>query len=354
MRRGTWISLALLLLSSLACSPPGPTPPPDVESLAQGARWEGAGSEVALGEAIDMRLWIVVDIEQVGGAKAALDPALFASGSLLMRKNGPEIENARLEPTGDVVRNLREGRLLVSRPYRLTWLRMGEQTLPSFEIRVRGGDIKLSTQSLDFEVAGVLTAEDGKDAELPTDLLQEAPTSYRLLYWILGVVVLALVIGWWLQHRLKGRMHEVDAGPRISAIEEARQRLRQVEIEWKEQQLDGESLVVAVSAVLRTYLQKGLGFHSLTHTTEEFLEELRSSDLVPMTVQTPMAAFLQQCDLIKFAAQGSDAELSRSLLETTHALLDDAEKLEARQARVASTQDPVVGLPESEELVHRG
>ena len=53
---------------------------------------------------------------------------------------------------------------------------------------------------------------------------------------------------------------------------------------------------------------------------------------VPMTLQTPMQAFLQQCDLIKFAAQGADMALCNSLLDRTRELVEQAARIPAPQA----------------------
>jgi hypothetical protein len=322
MKWASYILLLPVLLLACSCGQAERKLPGPVLALDVGARWEGARSELSLGEALELTLWVVEKL----GEETPVDKAL-PRGTLLTRKDGPDVEGARLLPTGATQRHLADGKLLYSRPYRLTWLRLGEQTLPPFEIAVAAGEEPLATQSLDFEVAGILTETDAKDAEIPTELLQDPPASYFALYLILGALGIALAVGWWLQNRLKGNMHAVETGPVIPAIDEARASLARIETEWRAQAMDGGSLVVAVSAVLRTYLQKGLGFHSLTHTTEEFLDELRAAAQVPVTLQSPMQAFLQQCDLIKFAAQGADMAVCNSLLEKTRELVEEVARI---------------------------
>lgn len=335
------VLLLPLLLVATACGPAAPELPPEVQALDVGARWTGARSDLSLGEALDLTLWVVARSARSDDKKPA-DERL-PQGTLLTRKSGPEVEGARLEPTGETQRQRSDDKLSWSRTYRLTWLRLGEQRLPPFEIQVTDGGEKLSTQSLDFEVAGVLRDTDTKSAEIPIELLQDPPTSWLTLYLVLGGVLIAVFVGWWLQRRLKGEMHAVDSGPVIPAIDQARASLARIEADWRAQALDGEALVVAVSAVLRTYLQKGLGFHSLTHTTEEFLDELRGAAQVPMTLQTPMQAFLQQCDLIKFAAQGTDMALCNSLLEKTRELVEEAAHLPVPDVTDGPTGGPTGG-----------
>ena len=351
MRARRWISMALLLCLGLACEKALPIPP-DVATLEEGARWVGAKSDLALGEPLDLELWVAIRRPDGQPEDQPKDqPKVQLRGEPVQPTfTLPKLEAGRLAPRGEARRTQQGDKLYWMRPYRLTWFRLAEQSLPSFEIRVAGNEAKLATQSLDFEIATVLTDKDGKEAEIPTELFQDAPRSLRWWYWILGFVVLAAAFGWWLQHRLKGRMHEVESGPQISPIEEARVRLAEIEKDWEARRLDGDSLVVAVSQVLRRYLQKGLGFHSLTGTTEEFLDELRSSSRVPASVEKPLAGFLQQCDLIKFAGQDADEELCLALLEKTRLLLDEAEKL-ASQAGAEESGGPPSAVPAAREEV---
>jgi len=216
-----WISMALLLCLGLACEKALPIPP-DVATLEEGARWVGAKSDLALGEPLDLELWVAIRRPPEGQPNDQPEdqPKVQLRGEPVQPTfTLPKLEAGRLAPRGKARSQQEGGKLYWMRPYRLTWFRLAEQSLPSFEIRVAGNAAKLLTQSLDFEIAGVLTDKDGKEAEIPTELFQDAPRSLRFWYWILGFVVLAAAFGWWLQHRLKGRMHEVESGPRISPIE---------------------------------------------------------------------------------------------------------------------------------------
>jgi hypothetical protein len=63
-----------------------------------------------------------------------------------------------------------------------------------------------------------------------------------------------------------------------------------------------DAFYVAVSAVLRGYLEERFGLRAPERTTEEFLQELEQSPALAGQRQE-LRAFLSQCDLVKFAAQ---------------------------------------------------
>jgi hypothetical protein len=58
---------------------------------------------------------------------------------------------------------------------------------------------------------------------------------------------------------------------------------------------------IAVSDTLRWYLEECFNFHAPERTTEEFLHELRSSELLTRDQKESLSEFLNRCDLVKFA-----------------------------------------------------
>jgi hypothetical protein len=58
---------------------------------------------------------------------------------------------------------------------------------------------------------------------------------------------------------------------------------------------------IAVSGTIRVYLEERFEFHAPERTTEEFLYELQSTDLLTQTQKDSLGEFLANCDLIKFA-----------------------------------------------------
>jgi len=69
---------------------------------------------------------------------------------------------------------------------------------------------------------------------------------------------------------------------------------------------------IAVSDVLRTYLEERFSFRAPERTTEEFLTELQQTPLLNGAQKNSLADFLQRCDLVKFAKyEPTSAELNQ-------------------------------------------
>ena len=58
---------------------------------------------------------------------------------------------------------------------------------------------------------------------------------------------------------------------------------------------------IIVSDTVRLYLEERFNFHAPDRTTEEFLYELQSTDLLTPDQKESLAEFLKRCDLVKFA-----------------------------------------------------
>jgi len=63
---------------------------------------------------------------------------------------------------------------------------------------------------------------------------------------------------------------------------------------------------VAVSEILRRYLDEAFGLRSTTATSIEFLESLRNNPSFSPDEKASLAAFLEQVDLLKFARVDAD------------------------------------------------
>lgn len=58
---------------------------------------------------------------------------------------------------------------------------------------------------------------------------------------------------------------------------------------------------IAVSDTVRWYLEERFNFRAPERTTEEFLHELRNTNLLLPDQKESLSEFLQRCDLVKFA-----------------------------------------------------
>jgi hypothetical protein len=79
---------------------------------------------------------------------------------------------------------------------------------------------------------------------------------------------------------------------------------------------DAPRFAVEISAIVREYIEQRFGVGATLLTSEEFLRRLlASSDATLVGQRGRLPAFLQQCDLAKFAGSG----LTRDAMESLHA-----------------------------------
>jgi hypothetical protein len=82
---------------------------------------------------------------------------------------------------------------------------------------------------------------------------------------------------------------------------------------------------ILVSDTIRCYLEERFEFRAPERTTEEFLYELRKTDLLTSEQKESLGEFLQRCDLVKFARyEPAEPEL-RDLHASALRLIDETE-----------------------------
>ena len=181
--------------------------------------------------------------------------------------------------------------------------RAGRTTAPE------GADAyELLTERLEFEVQSVLTSDDSLELKPSLGELGPRATPGPPLWpWLLaGTAVLAaaspLLVRAWLSRLAQARLRsayqvarsELDAllyGPRPPSGDEAA-----VDVFY-----------VALSGIVRRYLEDRFGLHSPEQTTDEFLDSLASSPDLRRGHQDLLREFLRGADLVKFAHQLPDA-----------------------------------------------
>ncbi len=135
-------------------------------------------------------------------------------------------------------------------------------------------------------------AADIRDIKPPIEITDP----WAWLGWTLGALalVIAAVLLWrWWQKRRR----QIALVPPVPAHVRARQQLDEALA------LIGQPkpFVVAVSGTARTYLEERFDFRAPDRTTEEFLRELSGTALLDREQKNSLGAFLESCDLVKFA-----------------------------------------------------
>lgn len=151
----------------------------------------------------------------------------------------------------------------------------------------------------------------------------EIPSPYGWLGWMLGFLA-ALAIAWMLWRKFHLKKQFAKPALVIPAHRRAKDRLRTA----GELMSDPYKFCSLVSSVLRFYVEERFDLHAPDRTTEEFMDELRTSTKLRGDHKTLLEDFLSRCDLVKFARfEPSQPEL-QSLLESALRFVDETAPLD--------------------------
>lgn len=148
----------------------------------------------------------------------------------------------------------------------------------------------------------------------------EIPSGWAWLGWLAGALALAALAYWaWCYWRKK--QQQLPVVPVVPAHVRAKQKLAEALA------LIGQpkEFCIVVSDTVRWYLEERFDFHAPERTTEEFLHELRGTDLLTPDQKDSLVEFLNRCDLVKFARyEPVEAEL-RDLHAAAVRLIEETE-----------------------------
>jgi hypothetical protein len=136
----------------------------------------------------------------------------------------------------------------------------------------------------------------------------------------IAIVVLAaiVVLVWWLMRKQAATPPPI---PIVPPHERARQRLQEALALMSQPR----PFCIAVSDTIRLYLEERFTFHAPERTTEEFLHELRATDLLSPEQKQSLGEFLSVCDMVKFAKYEPGPPELQALHESAVRLVDETE-----------------------------
>jgi len=155
----------------------------------------------------------------------------------------------------------------------------------------------------------------------------EVPRDWEGYWWLLGLVLAAIAMAIWnkslrrLRQRLLGSLFKKPEVKPIPPHVRARQRLQAALRHISEPRL----FCFEVSETLRVYLEERFKLRAPERTTEEFLVELQSSSALNSDQKESLAAFLESCDLVKFARFEPNESALRELHESALRLVDETQ-----------------------------
>jgi len=131
-----------------------------------------------------------------------------------------------------------------------------------------------------------------RDIKPPVDI----PSGWLWLFGSLGTLALAALLFWAWRYWRKQRAI-VPPLPVIPAHVRAKQKLQEALALLSQPR----EFCILVSDTIRWYLEERFDFRAPERTTEEFLHELRATNLLTPDQKESLGEFLKRCDLVKFA-----------------------------------------------------
>jgi len=147
-----------------------------------------------------------------------------------------------------------------------------------------------------------------------------------LALWILGGLIIAGAIIAFVVYQV-ARSKQVVPAPIIPPHVRAKQKLQEALALISQP----KPFVIAVSDAARHYLEERFEFRAPERTTEEFLHELKRTNLLMEQQKESLGEFLQQCDLVKFAKYEPGEPEMRELHGAALRLVEETEPVEPAQ-----------------------
>ena len=137
-----------------------------------------------------------------------------------------------------------------------------------------------------------IAANDIRDIKPPVDI----PSGWEWLWWVLAalatIAVAVLIWRWWQKRR-----SQIPVEPPVPAHVRAKEMLEKALALIAHP----KPFCILVSDTIRGYLEARFDFRAPERTTEEFLHELRGTNLLSAEQKEKLGEFLECCDLVKFA-----------------------------------------------------
>ncbi|MBN2216403.1 MAG: DUF4381 family protein [Pirellulales bacterium] len=252
---------------------------------------------------------------------------------------GAEFGDFRVVDAREELPRVDNNREIVEWIYTLEPIRAGRAAIWPVDVayvdaRSTGGDGNrhwISSKPLSVEVATTVKA----DPPSLADLQPEAPpvgVPFSPLTWIvcLAAVLAAVAAAAYAIHRHRRRRKQIASRP-LTPAEIAYRELRQI-VADRLADRDVKQFYVALTGVVRRFIERTTSIRAPEQTTEEFLREISLRRTFPDEENRRLKIFLEAADLVKFAAH-------RPRQEDVDASLDRArEFIDARRDAMAASE----------------
>ncbi|MBN1556898.1 MAG: hypothetical protein JW951_01985 [Lentisphaerae bacterium] len=296
------VCAALLVLFSYAAAPPGP-PPADITLSASPQRVH-----------LDRDLVLTIRVEAPCGVHVALPPLDGRLDGFLL--NGVYDE----EPERT------DGHTVWERRARLTPLLSETYRLAPLAVRVTDRRVDPPRVSwtragpLAFELVPPVDGDPGADVQTGLDPVWIAPAFRTVLFYVLAALAGAAVLI--LGGRLLRRLHRRAVLARLSPRERALRALDALLRETGPSPNRLKEFYIALTRIVRRYIEAQHGIRAPEQTTEEFLAAARRNPDFSPAVLDRLGRFLEAADLVKFAAHRPDPAAVSQAVATARAYIE--------------------------------
>jgi hypothetical protein len=201
---------------------------------------------------------------------------------------------------------------------------LGQHTVWSGTVTVvdpQGSSLVHALPPLTLNVESILPSA-GAALREPKGLLKWSRAPLTRLWWALAAVaVAALLTALLVQRLMHRRRRPASAQPPEPAHEKALRALAALEKETDFERVEAESFFIAVSSIVRRYLEDRFELRAPEQTTEEFIRAAASAQALRLEHQQLVGDFLTECDLVKFARHRPGVERMRQALAAAYRLV---------------------------------
>ena len=162
------------------------------------------------------------------------------------------------------------------------------------------------------------------------------PNPWASLFWAIGILLaLAVIVTALLLWRAAKKRRAVI--PPVPPHVRARQKLDAALLLIG----DPRAFCIAVSDAVRVYLEERFQLRAPERTTEEFLRDLQNTSVLTAEQKSSLAAFLEQCDLVKFARFEPPESMLRELHEAALRLVHETQYQSAAVNDLPADMPPI-------------
>ncbi|HHY86742.1 MAG TPA: cytochrome c-type biogenesis protein CcmH [Verrucomicrobia bacterium] len=168
----------------------------------------------------------------------------------------------------------------------------------------------------------------------------EIPNPWLWVLWILAALLVAGLIALCVFLLKRRKSQATLSVPTVPPHIRARQRLQDALALLAQP----KPFCTEVSDTIRFYLEERFNFHAPERTTEEFLHELKGTNLLSPAQKESLGEFLKRCDLVKFARYEPAQPELRDLHASALRLVEETEP-QPEPAAGAAQPAPVEARP---------